>query len=287
MTQLRAGEYEADLNGIRIHYWVQGSGPALLAHSGGPGMDARLWGDFAKIGDFVTVVAIHPRGSGLSGYPPDGAYRLEDYAADLEALRQHLGLEQPIVMGWSHGGFVAQLFACRYPASLSKLVLLDTSAYFGEFLQDIEGAVSRFKDQPWYQESFTALKKEWEGDYQTEEDMRRLWEHEMKFYFKEFDEKARQYHQRTKDLPLRIDSLRFFNEQEAGSLDLRPCLKEVTVPALVMTGRYDFITTVEMAEEIAANLPNARLKIFENSGHFAMVEEPEAFYQEVKEFVGA
>src|SRR5437868_1314918 len=89
---LANGEHEAVLNGVRLHYSVHGSGPALLAHSGGPGMDARDWDDFALIHEFSTVIALHPRGSGLSEPAPDGAYGLADYAADLEALRQHLGL---------------------------------------------------------------------------------------------------------------------------------------------------------------------------------------------------
>ncbi len=36
MSQLHAGEYEVVLNGVNIHYTVQGSGPAMIAHSGGP-----------------------------------------------------------------------------------------------------------------------------------------------------------------------------------------------------------------------------------------------------------
>src|SRR5882672_3523336 len=70
---LAPGQHKAVLNGVRLHYNVRGSGPALLAHSGGPGMDARCWDDFAHIDDFATVVALHPRGSGLSGPAPDDA----------------------------------------------------------------------------------------------------------------------------------------------------------------------------------------------------------------------
>ncbi len=194
---------------------IRGSGPALIAISGGPGMDARGWDDFAKIDEFVTIVQLHPRGSGLSDPAPDHAYLLPDYASDVEALRIHLGLERPIVMGWSHGGMIAQQFAFTYPDSLSKLILVDTSAYFGEFLNDIEAAVTEFKDQPWFDESFAALKKEWAGEYQTDEDMAALWAHEMKFYFKHFGAREAAYHERTKDLPVHIDPLKTFNEREA------------------------------------------------------------------------
>lgn len=285
MSQLASGEYDVTLNGVQIHYTVRGSGPVMIAHSGGPGMDARDWDDFAKIDEFVTIVAIHPRGSGLSGPAAADAYLLSDYASDVEALRLHLGLDKPIVMGWSHGGMVAQQFAFTFQDSLSKLILFDTSAYFGEFLSDIEAAVQEFKDEPWFERSFAALKDEWDGNYQTDEDMVRLWAEEMKFYFKKFGTRAEAYHERTKDLPIHMAPLKTFNDKEAATMDLRPQLHKITVPTLIMVGRHDFITNVAMAEEMVKNIPHAKLEIFEDSGHFALVEEPEKFYGVIKEFV--
>jgi proline iminopeptidase len=285
MSQLYAGEYDVILNAVNIHYTVRGSGPVMIAHSGGPGMDARFWDDFAKIDDFLTIVMMHPRGSGLSGPAAGDAYLLPDYTSDVEALRVHLGLEKPILMGWSHGGMVAMQFAFSYPGSLSKLILVDTSAYVGEFLSDIEAAVQEFKNEPWFEKSFAALKAEWAGEYKTDEDMANLWAEEMKFYFKQFDTRAEAYHGRTKDLPVRIPPLKTFNDKEAATMDLRPYLKKITVPTLVIVGRHDFITNVAMAEEMVKHIPNARLEIFEDSGHFALVEEPEKFYRVIKEFV--
>ena len=285
MTTLIPGEYDAILNGIRLHYTIRGSGPALIAISGGPGMDARDWDDFARIDEFVTVIQLHPRGSGLSDPAPDQAYLLPDYASDVEALRVRLGLHQPIVMGWSNGGMIAQQFAFTYPASLSKLILFDTSAYFGEFLGDIAAAVKEFQDQPWFEDSFAALQAEWAVNYQTDEDMAALWAREMKFYFKHFGAREAAYHQRTKDLPVRIAPLKTFNEREAATMDLRPQLKNVSVPALVIVGRHDFITTVAMAEEMVRHISHARLEIFEDSGHFAVIEEPDKFYRVVRHFV--
>lgn len=287
MSELVPGEYDVTLNGVRIHYTIRGSGPVMIAHSGGPGMDARGWDDFGGIDDFVTLVVIHPRGSGLSGAAAGDAYLLPDYASDVEALRLHLGLEKPILMGWSHGGMVAQQFAFTYPGSLSKLILFDTSAYFGEFLSDIEAVVQAFKNQPWYERSFAALQAEWDGKYETDEDMGRLWADEMKFYFKRFDERAEAYHQRTKDLRVSIGPLKVFNDKEAASMDLRQRLKEITVPTLVLVGRHDFITNVAMAEEIARHLPDARLEIFEDSGHFLLVEEPGKFHRVLRQFIAS
>ena len=285
MIKLIPGEYDAMLNNVSIHYTVRGSGPVMIVHSGGPGMDARGWDDFAGIDDFVTLIIIHPRGSGLSGPAAGDAYLLADYAADVQALRVVLGLDRPILMGWSHGGMVAQQFAFTYPSSLSKLILFDTSAYFGEFLSDIEAAVQEFKSEPWFEKSFAALKAEWDGQYETDEEMAQLWAEEMKFYFKKFDASAGAYHERTRDLPVRVAPLKTFNDREAASMDLRPQLSKIIVPTLVIVGRHDFITNVSMAEEMVKHIQNARLEIFEESGHYALVEEPEKFYQVIKAFV--
>ena len=116
--------------------------------------------------------------------------------------------------------------------------------------------------------------------------MAELWAEEIRFYFKDFDERAESYRMRTKDLPLRIAPLKCFNEREAPTMDLRGKLHNIRVPALVIVGRHDFITPVPMAEEIVRHLNGARLEIFENSGHYAFVEEPEKFNTVIKEFVG-
>ncbi len=285
MIQRASGEDDVVLNGIRLHHTIRGAGPALIAISGGPGMDARGWDNFAKIDDFLTVIQIHPRGSGLSDPAPDNAYLLSDYAADIEALRVHLGLPQPIVLGWSHGGMIAQQFASTYPDSLSKLILFDTAAYFGEFLSDVAASVKEFRDQPWFEDSLAALQDEWAGNYRSDEDVRALWAREMKFYFKHFGPREAAYHERTKHLPVRIAPLKTFNEREAPTMDLRPQLKNIMVPTLIIVGRHDFITNVAMAEEMVKHIPDARLEIFEDSGHFAIIEEPEKFYRVIKQFV--
>jgi proline iminopeptidase len=285
MTKLDPGEYDVTLNEVRIHYTIRGKGPALIAHSGGPGADARDWDDFAKIDDFVTIVAIHPRGSGLSGPAAGDAYLLPEYATDVEALRNHLGLEKPMLMGWSHGGMVAQQYAFTYPDSISKLILFDTSAYFGEFLNDVEAAVQEFKNEPWFEDSLAALKKEWAGEYETDEDMGRLWQSEKKFYFKKFNKNAQAYCERTSESLIKVAPLRVFNEKEAPTFDLRPQLANIKAPTLVIVGRHDFITNVAMAEEMTRHIPNARMEVFEESGHYGFIEEPEKFYRVVKAFV--
>jgi proline iminopeptidase len=67
--------------------------------------------------------------------------------------------------------------------------------------------------------------------------------------------------------------------------DVRTLLPVLPVPTLVLVGRHDFICSPPFAEEIARAVPGAKLVVFEKSGHFAHLEEPEAFAKAVLSFV--
>jgi proline iminopeptidase len=84
---------------------------------------------------------------------------------------------------------------------------------------------------------------------------------------------------------MKVAPLRVFNEKEAPTFDLRPHLHKIKVPTLVIVGRQDFITNVDMAKEMVERIPNAHLEIFEESGHYGFVEEPVKFYRVVRGFV--
>jgi proline iminopeptidase len=288
MPELIPGEYDVVLNGTRIHYSVRGRGPALIAHSGGPGWDARSWGNMAGIEAFASLIVMHPRGSGLSAAPANGAYGLADYAADLDALRCHLELEKPAILGWSHGGMVALEYARRTPDGPGKLILYSTSACFGNSLKDPQqmlSALMAHQSQPWFADSMEALQDWWSGRCTTDEEASKLWSRMVKFHFRAFDGRAERYLQRTAQLPLHIAPLLTFMGSEAASMDLRPALKKLQIPALVIAGRHDCVTPLAMSEEIAREIPDARLEVFENSGHFAHVEEPERFCEVLRRFL--
>ena len=119
-------------DGRALSYKSVGSGPILVCHPGGPGASGRYFGDLGGLAQRFTVVRLDPRGTGGSDRPADGSYLLEDYAADLSALRAHLGVERLNLLGHSHGGFVAMVYAATYPEQTGRLILLGTLARFGD-----------------------------------------------------------------------------------------------------------------------------------------------------------
>ncbi len=71
----------------------------------------------------------------------------------------------------------------------------------------------------------------------------------------------------------------------ARQLDYRTRLGEIGVPALVTAGRFDPQMPPECAEELARDIAESELVIFERSGHYPFVEEAEAFWSLVKRFL--
>jgi proline iminopeptidase len=70
-------------------------------------------------------------------------------------------------------------------------------------------------------------------------------------------------------------------------VDLRARLADLHHPALVCVGRHDPQTPVAANAAVAAALPNAELVIFEHSGHYPFVEEPERFAEAAAQFLHA
>jgi esterase len=117
----------ATVNGLRIHYleWgASGRQPLLLLHG-----IARVAHTFYHVaphfsGDY-HVIAIDMRGHGDSGWDPQGAYLVEDYARDIEALVEQLGLRDIVVWGSSTGGRVAQVMAGSLPERVAAAIIED------------------------------------------------------------------------------------------------------------------------------------------------------------------
>ena len=284
-SALTAGGHRVPANGVDLYYEVEGAGPLCVALPGGPGMHGRGFGAALGLGGFLTVATLHPRGSGESADAPGGDYTLPAYARDVAALLDHLGRDRAIILGHSHGGMIAQRFALDFPQRVEKLILADTAANLSEFLGDVDAAVQRYRDRPWFAEAYRALQREWAGDYHTADEMGALWLDEMPLYFCAWSDRFERLRTERLYLPLRMAPLQAFNEGEAQTMDLRPELARISAPTLVMVGRYDFITGPHMAEDIAGRIPGAQLVVFEESGHMPFFEEPDRWQAAIRAFV--
>lgn len=260
--------------------------PTLVCHPGGPGFSSRFFGDFAGLGDELELVLVDPRGTGATPRPGDrGAYAIEDYVADLEELREHLGLERLHLLGYSHGGVVAMAYAARHPRRVERLILLATAPRFhAEQDEAMHAAMAERSGERWYADAVAALEAEQAGGEFTDEELTDICDRELPLYFARFGERERRFldavHER-----VNADALNRWNTQEFTSFDLRPELDRIEAPTLVIAGARDFICSPASARETAAAIRDARVAVVGGAGHVIHVEQPEALREEVLRFL--
>jgi proline-specific peptidase len=273
-------------DGRRLAYRRDGDGPILVCHPGGPGLSGRYLADLGGLGESLTLIMLDPRGTGDSSRPDDAAaYALDDYVADLEELREHLGLERMQLLGFSHGAVVALSYAIAHPDRLERMVVAGGSARFGpDQLEAIEAGVAARSEEPWFEKARAALDLELEGNA-SDEELRQAMADMLPVYFHRYDERAERYAAEVEgDLP-NGDAMRLWEHEIFRTFDLRDRLPSISAPALVITGDDDFVTGPTCASEVAALIPGSKLVILPECGHMLWVEQGRRFVSEVTAFL--
>ncbi len=111
----------ADVNGVRIHYETCGEGrPLVLLH--GNGEDMSIFDvTVEELKDFFMVVTVDSRGHGQS--QDVGELHYADIAEDVHCLIEFLGLERPVLFGYSDGGIAGLILASEHPDDLLRLAV--------------------------------------------------------------------------------------------------------------------------------------------------------------------
>jgi proline iminopeptidase len=274
-------------DGRKLDWRQLGNGPVLVCHPGGPGFSSLYFGDLAGLWERYTLVLLNPRGTGGSDRPADPrAYQIDDYADDVEALREHLGLERIMLLGHSHGGTVAQSYAAKHPGRVRKLVLASTLARFGpEHEAAMRAGMELRSNQPWFPDALAALEAEQAGKFETDEEMAELVFRELPLYFARYGPVESGYLETLKTEVPNAHTLKLFNSEIFNSFDLRGLHAGITSPTLVITGSEDFICGPVCADELEAGIPGSKKVVVGDAGHMIFVEQPEAFHSEVAAFL--
>jgi proline iminopeptidase len=283
-------------NGVRLHYLIEREGAAtLVVVHGGPGFSLEsVRADFAPLAAHRRVIYYDQRGNGRSSLIDDpAALAIPRHIADLEAIRRHFGLEKMNLLGNSLGGLLISAYAAAHPDRVERLILdvaapptLDylrlmnarVEARAAERLSAAEQARLRLLFQP----------RHWleaEDPLATCDTFGRLI---LRIYA--FDPAV--------TVPIRgnlcagppevVRRSQWVNQaiwRSFGEFDLRPAVRRVTAPVLVIHGAGDVIP-LAAARDWAASYPNARLLLMHRSGHLVHLEEPALFFTAVETFLG-
>ena len=272
----------------RIHFKVDGARlvpdgptmrerPTMILLHGGPGFDHNsLRPHLAPLADVAQLIFLDHRGQGRSEGAPD-TLNLAQWGDDVKGLCDALGIEKPIVIGTSFGGFVAQSYATRHPGHPAKLVLHSTAAkmVYAEVFAAFERAGGK-------------AARDVAESYWLEPTMERRLAYLDKC-FPYYNTRARRDPDVLSRAILRHEVGLAFNgpRNEQGRMDFRADLKRIECPVLVLAGDMDPIIPISLTETMAACLPPhlVRFERFANCGHGVHQDDPERAFAVLREFI--
>lgn len=272
-------------DGTRLSYEQVGSGRPLVCLAGGPGGAVSYLGDLAGLSALRTLVLLDTRGVGRSELPSDPTtMRFDRLARDLEALRQHLALEQLDVLGHSAGAITAQAWASQFPSSVGRLLLLTPSDHLqGGAREDVSGIRASYADQPWYAEALEATELLKDAPPSQVPALRRAMH---PFFYSRWDDATREHAARFEATMSKRAQLGYITgADEVDMTALVAGLSAVDAHVLVVAGERDAMSGHRSAELVAGSFPQAALVTVAGAGHHPWLDEPAGFRAAVDPFL--
>ncbi|WP_213454346.1 alpha/beta fold hydrolase [Rhizomonospora bruguierae] len=238
-----------------IAYGRRGAGaPVVLLHP--LALAGQVWDGLAeRLADRYDVITPDARGHGASEW--DGApFSIDDMADDVVALLDGLGFERAHVVGMSMGGSVAISLAARHPGRVDRLLLADTTAWYGEqaaatwneradrVLATTRADQIPFQVDRWFTDAFRRTHPE------------RVREAVAVF--------------------LATNSAAHAQACRAmGAMDNREVLPRIAAPTLAVAGEEDYATPPSMGEYAAEHVADGRALTLAGLRHLSLIERPE------------
>jgi len=238
-------------NGCPIHVEVEGpDNKPVLMLSNSLGTDLHMWDpQVAALTQHFRLVRYDRRGHGKSGVPK-GPYTMEMLGRDVLAVLDALKIEKINWCGLSMGGMVGMWLGANAPQRINRLILSNTSAWFAD-------------------------KEIWNGRIKTvrEKGLASIVGGTMERWFTpDFREREPKKIEWLSEMFLATNPEGYIACGEAvRDMDHREIIKSIKAPTMVIAGRQDAGTTVEMGEYVRKNIPGASMTLFD-AAHIANVE---------------
>lgn len=258
-----------EANGLRHHLIARGTpgSPVVMMIHGLAGQAHVFDGIANRLAAKYHVYCLDVRGRGESAWGPPAGYGVDTYVADLEAVREALGLQHFSLVGTSMGGLISMYYAPRYPERVERVVLNDVGPEVDpeglkRILSYVGGAPEMFADMK-------AVVRYYKDHYAP------MVEHLPEDQIADF---AR-YNVRKSDSGVyvwKMDPAVRAAAAPAASMDPWEALKGVKCPVLILRGAKSDVLSAPIAERMLEALPSGKLVEVPGVGHAPVLTEPEA-----------
>jgi pimeloyl-ACP methyl ester carboxylesterase len=247
--------------------------------------DSGYLGDLGGLSAHRQLLLLDPRGTGGSATPADPtSYRCDRQVDDVEALREHRGLEQVDLVAHSAATNLAVLYTARHPQRVSKLVLVTPSTFAVGISASGESRVETARlrrDEPWFGPAYAALQSIVAGDATDDS-----WTAILPFLYGRWDAVA-QDHQAAQDGHRNDEAAGMFGAD--GAYDpaaTRAQLTAVTAQVLLIAGEVDLNSPPGVVAELADLFPDAELVVQPGAGHYPWLDDAAQFVATTTTFLG-
>jgi proline iminopeptidase len=294
---------------VKLWYKVEGKtqpgrAPLLFLH-GGPGYNSYSFEKTIgpQLQAHVQMIYLDERGSGRSERPANRDYSMSTLVQDVNALRETLGVPKLSLMGHSFGGTIALEYAARYPQFVEKLIIMDGAADMPAILSLWRAEIEHRYPAAWRSaldgpagdtlkqagktgDSCSLAKAQFSAEMASLQSVDSQAFHD----WQQFHDPHYLQQQKALDQESGLQNTGELSKAYVSSDSEFPCYrftayKRLTMPALVMVGKFDGAIGLEQMRALAEHLPDAQLDEFSRSGHFVYAEEPVKFVQDVTHFL--
>lgn len=265
-----------------IHFESYGKGKPILIINGGPGMNSVGFRNLASIlGKSNQAIIYDQRGTGKSIINKIDAstITMDNMVQDIETLRQHLNIDEWVVMGQSFGGMLASYYATKHPERISGLIL-SSSGGINLTLFSSLNITSRLSSEN--RDSLTYwYNKIQRGDTTYHARLMRGKYLAPAYVYDESNVNV--IAERLTQGNMAINVLVFQDMRRIG-FDCTSALKKFDRPVLILQGEEDIIDE-SLSEYAHKTFPNSQLIILEQCGHYGWLDQPEQYFKAVGGFL--
>jgi pimeloyl-ACP methyl ester carboxylesterase len=249
--------------GVTLPYVAYGDpsgAPVVLLHAWGESLSC-----FDRLGPSlpptIHALAMDQRGHGGADKPA-GGYALTDFADDVAAFLDAVGLPSAVLLGSSSGGYVAQQVAVSSPHRVRGLVLV--------------GSPRSLRGRPAFADEVDRLS----------DPIDRAWVKASLEWFPRHHDVPDWYIEDRVDDGVRMPA-HVWRDALAGLSDAVPPTEQrgISAPTLIIWGGRDELLPRDDAELLSAAIPGSHLVVYEDTGHLVLWEQPERIARDLTTFI--
>jgi len=285
-----------EVNGARLYTVAVGKGDPVFVIPGGPGgnhLPYRMM-DSLTVGTNIQLIYVDGFGRGKS----DTAKNVREYSIsrdveDLEGLRKAMKFDKISLYGHSYGSVVAQAYAIKYPAHTSHLII--ANGFHSYLMWQANDDNSNHEIKTNYPEVWDTLMKIREQGMVSSDQIHQDIYGQVPYGFLYAYNPERFRGRGSKPYPNPFNTALYYQMlgrdgdfivgNDIGSFDFRKDLRHLSMPVLILAGRYDRVAVPYMQVKYKEYCPQATFVMFERSGHNPQVEETQKLFAIVKDFM--